>query len=296
MSEEYSEPIRPMGVDLNRPSAARLYDYYLGGTANWAIDRQLGDQVHAKVPMVKGFALANRQFLNRAVRYLVRQGVRQFLDIGAGVPTAGNTHEVADELATDEGRTPNTRVVYVDNEPVAVAHAEALLDQEGDDRRHAVIEADLRDPDDVWLKAMETELLDTSEPIALLLVAVLHFQQPDTTGRDVGPDAVAHLRELLPTGSYLVISHLTDDGVPSDIAQQVADLKALYDTSSSSNIVLRRQEDIEALLGDFDVVEPGWSWTGEWHPEQGSATAPPITFREASHAAVRAGVGKKTQP
>lgn len=293
MSTEHSDSVPPMGVNLDRPSVARVYDYYLGGTANWAIDRKFGDQVLEKIPLIKDIALANRQFLNRAVRYLVRQGVRQFLDIGAGVPTAGNTHQIADELATEEGGPADARVVYVDNEPVAVAHAEALLDREGDDRRHAVIEADLRAPDDLWRKALETELLDTSEPIALLLIAVLHVQQPDHTGRDIGPDAVARLRTLLPAGSYLAISHATDDGVPPELARKMADMKALYDGSSSSRVVWRQREDVEALLGTFEVVEPGWSWTGEWHPEQSSPSAPDITFPAANYAIVWAGVGKK---
>lgn len=292
MPQEIFDSVPPVGVNLDRPSVARVYDYILGGTANWAIDRQFGDQVLTKVPLVKDIALANRLFLNRTVRYLTRQGVRQFLDIGAGVPTAGNTHQLADELAMEEGRTPDARVVYVDNEPVAVAHAEALLDQEGDDRRHAVIEADLRAPDELWRKALDTELLDTSEPIAMLIIAVLHVQQPDHTGREVGPDAVARLRAFLPGGSYVAISHATDDGVPPDIAPGLADIKKLYD-SSSSKVIWRKHEEIEALLGDYEVVEPGWCWTSEWHPEESGSNAPAITFPAPNYAIVWAGVGKK---
>lgn len=296
MSDEYSDPIAPLGVDLDRPSVARVYDYYLGGTTNWAIDRKFGDQILSQVPLVKDIALANRLFLNRVVRYLSRRGIRQFLDVGAGVPTAGNTHQVADELALEEGRTPDARVVYVDNEPVAVAHAEVLLDQEGDDRRHAVIEADLRRPADLWHRVLETELLDPEQPIALLLIAVMHVQQPDRRGREVGPDSVARLRELLPAGSYLALSHGTDDGVPPDLAKGMADIKALYDASSSSNVVWRPRADVEALLGDFEMVEPGWSWTGEWHPEESGASAPQITFDAPSCAFIWAGVGKKVRP
>jgi hypothetical protein len=292
---ENSDPIPPAGVDLDRPSVARVYDYLLGGTANWSIDRRFGDQMTAIAPLAKGMALANRAFLNRAVRYLTRQGVRQFLDIGAGVPTAGNTHQVADELAIEEGRDPNARVVYVDNEPVAVAYGEAILDKEGDDRRHAVIEADLRAPEDLWSKAFDTGLLDMSEPIAMLLIAVLHVQQPDQSGVDVGPDAVAKLRGRLPGGSYLAISHATDDGVPPDLARDLGDIKKLYDTSSSSNVVWRKREDIEALLGDFEVVEPGWAWTSEWRPEESSASAPVITFPAPNHAVIWAGIGKKAK-
>jgi hypothetical protein len=278
---------------LMRPSVARVYDYYLGGKANWAIDRQFGDQILAKAPLVKDIALANRQFLNRVVRYLSRQGVRQFLDIGAGVPTAGNTHQVADELAEEERRPHDTRVVYVDNDPVAVAHAEVLLDKVGDDQRHAVIDGDLRSPDALWRDALETDLLDPGEPIALLLIAVLHVQQPDDDGNEIGPQCVARLRHLLPGGSYLALTHATDDGVPADMASQLADIKRLYDSSSSSNVVWRQHEDIEALMGDFEAIEPGWCWTSEWRPEERGPGAPTITFTTPSHAIVRAGVGRK---
>jgi S-adenosyl methyltransferase len=291
---ENSDPSPPAGVDLDRPSVARVYDYLLGGTANWSIDRKFGDQMLAIAPLAKDMALANRVFLNRAVSYLTRQGVRQFLDIGAGVPTAGNTHQVADEVAREQGRDTDARVVYVDNEPVAVAHAEALLAKEGDDERHAVVAADLRSPDELWNLALGTELLDPSEPIAVLIIAVLHVQQPDEdTGQDIGPSAVARLRELLPPGSYLAISHTTDDGVPPDLVRSLASIKTLYDSSSSSDVVWRRHEDIEALLGDFEVVEPGWTWTGEWRPEESSASAPSISFDEPSRAVIWAGVGKK---
>lgn len=282
----------PAGVDLSRPSVARVYDYYLNGKANWAIDRQFGDRILAKAPLIKDIALANRQFLNRAVRYLSRQGVRQFLDIGAGVPTAGNTHQVADELAAEEGREPDTRVVYVDNDPVAVAHAEALLDKEGDDQRHAVIHADLRSPEDLWRDACETDLLVPDEPIALLLIAVLHVQQL-ADGKEVGPDSVARLRALLPAGSYLALTHATDDGVPAEMASQMADIKQLYDSSSSSKVVWRPREDIETLLGDYEVVAPGWCWTGEWRPEETGAGAPSVTFRSSNYAIAWAGVGRK---
>jgi hypothetical protein len=293
VSEQSGGPVAPAGVDLTRPSVARVYDYYLGGTTNWAIDRQFGEKVLAMAPDVKRIALANRQFLNRAVRYLSQLGVRQFIDIGAGVPTAGNTHQIADEVAVEEGRTPDARVVYVDNEPVAVAHAELLLDREGDSYRHAVIHADLRSPDQLWHEALDTELLDRSKPIALLLIAVLHVQQPDSKGNDVGPESVARLRALLPAGGYLVISHATDDSVPPEMASSLANIKELYDSSSSSKVVWRPHVEIEALLGEFEVAAPGWCWTSEWRPEQSGPNAPTISFDAPNHSLVWASVGKK---
>jgi hypothetical protein len=212
------------------------------------------------------------------------------------VPTRGNTHEVADELALREGRTPDTRVVYVDNEPIAVAHAEVLLSKAGDANRHAVIEADLRAPDALWEQAVATELLDLSEPVALLLIAVLHVHQPgqDHT-TDIGAESVARFRELLPAGSYLAVSHITDDGVPPELDDKLVELKRMYDTSSSSNVIWRPRADIEAMLGDFELVEPGWTWSTEWRPEETGPRATLIRFPTPSHAVIWAGVGQKVR-
>lgn len=289
-----SEQEPPRGADLNRPSVARVYDYYLGGTANWAIDREFGDQVLGRFPLLRDIAISNRLFLNRAVRHLTKLGIRQFLDIGAGVPTAGNTHQVADELALHEGREPDARVVYVDNEPIAVAHAEQLLNKEGDALRHEVIHADLRNPEALWRDALATDVLDPNEPIALLLIAVLHVAQPDEkTGVEVGPEAVARLREFLPSGSYLALSHITDDGVPDEVQGKLVELKEMYDQGSSSNVIWRSRPDVQALLGDFEVVEPGWTWTPRWHPEETGPTAKQIDFKTPAHAVIWAGVGRK---
>jgi len=288
-----SDPVPPRGADLKRPSVARVYDYYLGGTANWAIDREFGDRVLGRFPLLRDIAVSNRLFLNRAVRHLTKLGIRQFLDIGAGVPTAGNTHQIADELAINEGREPDARVVYVDNEPIAVAHAEQLLNKEGDPMRHEVIEADLRKPDELWREALATDVLNPDEPIALLLIAVLHVAQPGEDGTEIGPDAVARLRDLLPSGSYLALSHITDDGVPDEVQGKLVDLKKMYDESSSSDVIWRSRPNIQAMLGDFELVEPGWTWTPEWHPEETGPTAKHIDFATPAHAVIWAGVGRK---
>jgi S-adenosyl methyltransferase len=287
------DPVPPDGVDLDRPSVARIYDYYLGGTTNWSIDREFADRAIENFPLLRDIALANRLFLNRVVRHLSKLGIRQFLDVGAGVPTEGNTHEVADELAHTEGRRPDTRVVYVDNEPVAVAHAEVLLDKEGDPNRHAVINADLRDPDRVWNEALDTELIDVHTPVALLLIAVLHLHQPGPTGADVSAEAVARFRELLPPGSVIAISHSTSDGGPADLGAQLADLRRMYDTASSSDSITRNRAEIAALLGGWPMLDPGWVWAPEWHPEETGPNARTITFADPSHALIWAGVGRK---
>jgi hypothetical protein len=288
-----SEMILP-GVDLDRPSVARVYDYYLGGSANWAVDRAFGDQVLRKFPLLRDIAIANRLFLNRLVRHLTKLGIRQFLDVGAGVPTAGNTHQIADELAAGEGRVADTHVVYADYEPIAVAHARIVLEKEGNTDRHGVINADLREPDDLWERAMATGLLNPDEPIALLLIAVLHVHQPGADGvTDIGAESVARLRELLPAGSYLGITHITDEGVPPEVGANLVELKRMYDTSSSSNAIWRSHAEIEALLGDFELVEPGWSWLTEWRPEETGPTVRSIAFPTPNHAVGWAGVGRK---
>lgn len=294
MPERQSDPVSPPDVDLERPSIARVYDYFLGGTTNWAVDREFGDHVLARFPLLRDIALANRLFLHRAVRYLTKRGVRQFLDVGAGVPTEGNTHQVADDVRRDAGEEPDVRVVYVDNEQVAVAHAAMLLNSEGDPARHAVVEADLREPEALWQKALETDLLDPDEPVALLLIAILHVRQPGADGNDIGPDAVARFRELLPRGSYLAISHVTDEGVPEELGDKLVELKRMYDESSSSDVIWRPRADVAALLGDFRLVEPGWTWTPEWHPEETGPGVRTVTFRSPNESVIWAGVGEKT--
>ena len=286
------DPVRDLipvqAVDLDRPNVARVYDYWLGGDANWAVDRIFGDQVAAKIPLVRQMAVANRQFLNRTVAYLCRQGVRQFLDIGSGIPTAGNTHEVADEIGTD------TRVVYVDHEAVAVAHGEELLDTDGDPSRHAVVEADLRNPDDLWTKATATGVLDPEKPIGLLMFAVLHVAQPGLDGRDLAHEAVDRYRELLVTGSYLAVSHVTTDGVPADVARKFDQVVELYE-HSSSRVALRSRDDIGRFMGDFELVEPGMVWLPLWRPqEQTGSFRQQVAFSDPHDSLVWAGVGRKT--
>ncbi|WP_033290613.1 SAM-dependent methyltransferase [Amycolatopsis jejuensis] len=285
------EPFPPPGVDLDHPSVARVYDYYLGGTTNWTIDRQFADEVIREFPLIRPIAKANRLFLHRVVRHLVKQGVRQFVDIGSGVPTMGHAHQVADEVAPGE-----SRVCYVDYEPVAVAHSETLLRESGDPARHAVIHADLRDPAGLWDKIAATKVIDVDEPLALLLIAVLHVQQPpaEDSGStdDLGPSVVAQYRELLPPGSFLAISHITDQGVPSDVDAGLIELKQMYDRSSSP-VIWRSREEIAALFGPFEMVEPGLTWTPSWHPEESGAGAPHVEFPSPAHSVILAGVARK---
>ena len=286
MTDSVEDPFPPEGVDLERPNVARVYDWYLGGTANWAIDREFGERVLTTFPLLRPIAVANRLFLHRVVRHLVRLGIRQFVDIGSGVPTMGNTHQAADEVA------PDSAVVYIDYEPVAVAHSQQLLERYGDPARHAAVNADLRDPDRLWQRVAQTGVIDLDEPIALLVIAVLHVQQPGPDGVDVGPRALARYRELLAAGSYLAVSHITDEGVPEDVAARLVELKRMYDTSSSP-VVWRSQAEIRKLLGDFDLVPPGMGWTPSWHPEETGPNSPVIEFGRPNEAVIWAGVGRK---
>lgn len=287
MSQPDSEAFPLEGVDLDHPNVARVYDYYLGGRANYAVDRVFGEKALERYPFVRPAAQANRLFLHRVVRYLVKQGIRQFVDIGSGVPTMGSTHQVADEV------TPDSNVVYIDNEAVAVAHSRILLEREEVTDRHAVVQADLRDPDLLWKRIADSGVIDTEQPVALLLLAVLHVTQPGPDGADCGPEAVARYRELLSPGSYLVISHGTGDGVPESRAKEMAEFGSMYDHSATP-VHWRSHADIDALFGDLVLVEPGTTWTPLWHPEESGANAPAIEFDSPNDSVVWAGVARKS--
>ncbi len=206
------------GVDLERPNVARVYDWFLGGTANWAVDREFGSQVLELFPEVKTFARVGRDFLGCGVGYLARQGITQFLDIGSGVPTVGNVHQIAGAI------NPDTRVVYLDIEPVAVAHSQLLLEREGLLGRHAVLQGDVRDPADIWKRALGTGVLDPRQPIGLVLVGLLYFLGPDEPVHEM----VRHYIELLPSGSYFLSSHLTEDGVTRKEGDNRENVQELY--------------------------------------------------------------------
>lgn len=272
----------PEGVDLDRPNAARIYDYLLGGTANWAIDRVFGDEAIKNLPIVRTLAQINREFLGRAVAYCARQGVTQFLDIGSGVPTVGNVHEVADEAR------PGTRCVYVDIEPVAVAHSRVLLEKHGDPSRHAVVQADMADVETVWQAALDSRVLDPERPIALLMVALLHFVPPERKAHA----AVEAYRELLPPGSHLVISHATDAGVPDDLLDQLHVLAAQYEKSSTP-VCFRTPEEIAAFFGDFAVVDPGLVWLPQWRVAERDSEATAELLDTPARSCVLGAVGRK---
>jgi SAM-dependent methyltransferase len=239
----------PVGVDLERPNVARMYDYFLGGFHNFAPDRELAEQVIANWPDVPTIARANRAFLGRAVTHLVKLGVRQFLDIGSGVPTVGNVHEIAQALA------PETRVVYVDVEPVAVAHSQTIL--EGN-QNATVLRGDLCHPAEILADPALTGLLDLSRPTALLMVSVLPF----VSDQDAPDKAIKAYREALGPGSYLVISHGTDELISAELNDRVENLYAKTSAPATS----RSHQQILELIDGYDLLEPGLVLVEQWQP------------------------------
>jgi O-methyltransferase involved in polyketide biosynthesis len=273
----------PEGVDLERPNAARIYDWFLGGEANWAIDREFGARAVATFPMIKTIARVGRDFLGRGVKHLAGHGVRQFLDLGSGVPTVGNVHEVADSV------NPGSRCVYVDNEPVAVAHSQLLLERDGDLSRHAVLHGDLRNPADIWKRALETRVLDPRQPIGLIMVGVLYFLGPDDKAQEV----VATYRNLLPSGSYLLSSHLTNDGVSAEGDDGDREQIRRQYQKSSTPFHYRTREEFTRFFDGFELVEPGVVWLPDWHPEEAESTANERIAHDPAFVGALGGLGRK---
>ncbi|MGC9668753.1 SAM-dependent methyltransferase [Planosporangium sp. 12N6] len=239
----------PDGVDITVPNVARAYDYFLGGYHNFAVDREFVTRVEAVMPGFGYAAHANRAFLGRVVRRLAAAGIRQFLDIGSGIPTLGNVHEVAQKSA------PDVRVVYVDIDPVAVAHGQAIL---ADDPRAASIEADLRRPTAILGHPRVLDLLDFSQPVAVLLMAVLHFV-PDS---DDPGGIVATFRDALAPGSYIAISHVTD----LSHEREIEAIRKLYEHTPTPGQP-RTAKQIEGLLAGLEILEPGVVQVDDWHPD-----------------------------
>jgi hypothetical protein len=239
-------------VETKRANAARVYDYWLGGTHNYLADQDVARAIAAVEPTAPLIGRANRAFIGRAVRLLAANGVRQFLDIGSGIPTQGNVHEVAQQA------DPAARVAYVDIDPVAAAHSKALL---SGNQNAAIIQADLRDPEHILGHADTRRLIDPGQPTGLLLVSILHF----IAGTEDPWHIVATLRDALAPGSYLVISHGTNEDQPS-----VADaVEKVYNRSVAMSLHLRSHQDILRFFDGFGVVDPGLVYIPEWRPEPG---------------------------
>lgn len=247
----WSEPERALeaGIDFDRANAARIYDYLLGGGCNFAVDREQAAKILAQNPEMGYVCRANRDFLRRAVEWCLAHGVTQFLDLGSGVPTVGNVHEIA------LGQRPDARVAYVDFEPVAVAHAREMI--EGLDGV-SVTRADMRDPDAVLAAPGVRDLLDPARPVALLTVAVLHFV-PDPAL----PATLARYREVLAPGSVHVMTHGSADHDDPELAARTRAIQDGY-RGSATEVVLRSREEIDELLGGNDLVPPGMVDIVDW--------------------------------
>jgi hypothetical protein len=255
--------------DTSVPHIARVYDYWLGGQDNFAADREMGERTLRAYPNLVYSVRANRAFLARAVRFLAGEmGIRQFLDIGTGIPTANNTHEVAQHIA------PEARIVYVDNDPVVLSHAKALL-KSTPEGACAYIDADLRDPDTILAGAADT--LDFGQPVAVMLIAVMHF-----VGDDAQASAIVNrLMAACVPGSFLTMSHAA-----SDIdAAQMAEMVRRLNESTAEKTTLRDRAGVARLFEGLELVEPGVIRAAEWRPT--------TDLEAASPAALWGGVARK---
>lgn len=268
-------------IDTSLAHPARVYDFWLGGKDNYSADRAMAQAIAELVPTVSTMARANRAFLGRAVRYLVAEaGVRQFLDIGTGIPTYGNVHEVA------QAADPSARVLYVDNDPIVLAHARALMTSTPEGRT-AYIQADLHDPRSILDDPAVAATLDLDEPVALVLVAVLMYFRDSHDPQGI----VATLLDALPPGSYLVVSHPTADFDPEAVAGVAAAAE-----HGGIPFVPRSQDETAAFLAGTELVEPGVVPVLAWRPDivalPGGA-APPASAGDPYSAYYWAGVGRK---
>jgi hypothetical protein len=259
------------GIDPNKPSAARIYDVYLGGTHNFTADRVVANRAVELVPELPQIMQANRAFLHRAVRYALAHGVDQFLDLGSGIPTEGNVHEVAQAIE------PEARVAYVDIDPTAVLYAQSML---AGDPNTVVIRGDLQDPESVLATPALRNLLDLTRPVAVLMIAVLHFvpESPRLAA------ALRGYRAAVAPGSLFALSHATSSGADPAALDRVADL---YNRTGTP-LVLRNRDQVATLFEGWDLVEPGLIYSTQWHPGPDDETVP-----DPARLLTLAGVGRR---
>lgn len=262
----------PPGIDLSMPSVSRIYDYYLGGSHNFEVDREAARKAMEFMPGLPKIMQANRAFMRRAVHHAVGEGVTQFLDIGSGIPTFGNVHEVAQQAS------PDAAVVYVDHDPVAVAHSRSVL--EGTERT-AAVSADLRKPRDILGSPEVASALDLDRPVALLLVAVLHFVEDAYDPYA----AVAELRDALAPGSLVVLSHASYEGIPVPPEQAGRTVGVYKDIRNP--LIMRSRDEIARFFEGYDMVEPGLVPMPHWRPDTAPEEEDPYSFSGF------AGVGRK---
>jgi hypothetical protein len=262
--------VAPPGVNINVPHSARIYDYWLGGKDNFAVDRAVGEAMIQAIPGMRYMAGENRKFVHRAARDLVaKEGIRQFLDIGTGIPTRPNLHEIA------QGVAPEARVVYVDNDPIVLVHARALMISTPEGRSE-YISADIRDPQSLLTDPVLRETLDFTKPIGFTLIAILMLLADE----DDPWATVAALRDAMPSGSCLAVTHPTADFAPEEVSQAVAAA-----TGAGMTLVARTKEEVQRFFGDWEMLEPGLVPVSAWRPDA------PVERPEAAY--YWAGVARK---
>lgn len=242
-------------VSMSAPNVARIYDYFLGGKDNFEVDRQAAEALIRIAPDAPQAARANRMFLRRAAKYLAgSEGIRQFIDIGTGLPTQGSVHQVVREVDT------GARVTYVDYDPVVVTHARALLEK-GNEENVTVLAADLRQPENLITGVIEGGLINLDEPVAILLIAIMHFIRDNEDPYGI----VRTLTDATAPGSYLALTHVTHDDLPSENMRQAEDVYS----AATAPIVTRSHSEVMRFFNGLDVVPPGVVGVSEWRPSPG---------------------------
>ncbi|MBY8339069.1 MULTISPECIES: SAM-dependent methyltransferase [Streptomyces] len=253
----------PRSIDISVPSVARIYDYYLGGSHNFEVDREAARKAMEFMPGLPKVMQANRAFMQRAVRFALGEGIDQFLDVGSGIPTFGNVHEVA------QSARPGARVVYIDHDPVAVAHSQAVLAGNED---AAAAAADLRKPLEILASDEVQRLIDLNRPVALLLVAILHFVEDE----DDPYGAVAQLRDALAPGSLLILTHASYEGIPLPAERAAGTVDVYKDIRNP--LIMRSREEIAQFFEGYDMVEPGLVSMPHWRPRTAPEDEDPYAF------------------
>jgi S-adenosyl methyltransferase len=262
-------------IDTSRPHPARMYDYYLGGRDNYEVDREAAQRVVDALPEMIPAARANRDFLRRAVTFLAESGIRQFIDIGTGIPTSPNTYEIAHAVS------PDVHVAYVDNDPIVATHAGARLTGTGNT---GFFLGDLREPRTILEHPTIGELIDFDQPVALMLVAVLHFIRDDEDPAAI----VAALRDALPDGSHLVLSHATSEVFPGSLPE----VFRAYDKATAT-LTTRSYAEVEALFDGFELLEPGLVDVTDWRPDAEDETDAETEEPEIDRAGLYSAVARK---
>jgi len=267
----------PIGIDASTPNVARIYDYLLGGKDNFSADREAARRLLDAIPDVGAIARDNRSFLGRVIRYLATEGgIRQFLDLGCGLPTQANVHQLARGVLGVLGFGPGAHVVYVDHDPMVASHGEALL---ASSDQVAMVLGDLRKPTAILARAEVSRLLDLAQPVAVLCTSTLHFIADEAEPGNI----LAAYRDHMASGSYLVITHAVQT---EELTKERREAEDVY-RQASCQLHVRPLTDVLRFFDGFELVEPGFTWMAEWRPEPGTA---PIGRLHS----MRGGVGRKS--